>query len=216
MKRVLVVAAHPDDETLGCGGTIARHVAEGDEVTVIMLSNGCQNIKDMTARVQASKDSQKIIGYNPLIIAPLQDQKFEAELLLEIIQFIEGHICQQNIIYTHHIGDLNLDHQLTARAVLTACRPLPESTVEAIYGFEVASSTEWAPVTPFTPVHFVQLDETHYTKKIKALECYDAEMRPEPHARSFLAVESMLKLRGAQCGVQYAEAFTVYRQKRIL
>jgi LmbE family N-acetylglucosaminyl deacetylase len=213
MKNVLVIAAHMDDEVLGCGGTMARHIAEGDMVSILFMSYGCQNRLDIPARTKAAKKALEKLGDHVWSCLSQADQLFDKIPLLHLTKMIEEHILfkSANIIYTHHIGDLNKDHELTARAVLTAARPLPESRIEAIYGFEIPSSTEWAPVTPFIPQHHVEFSHDQYMKKTAALEEYKNEMREYPHARSIPAAQWLARLRGGQCGVEYAEAFTVYR-----
>jgi LmbE family N-acetylglucosaminyl deacetylase len=204
LKKVLVVAAHADDETLGCGGTIARHVEEGDEVRLILL---CGNRKE-----QAEALMRKFDLHGLHVFTDLDDQRFDSRDLLDLTRGLEAAIApvEPQIVYTHHLGDLNLDHQITARAVLTACRPLPQSSVEEIYGFEVLSSTEWG-LQPFQPARFVEID---WSRKLEALQCYESEMRDHPHARSYDSALSLAELRGGQCGVPFAEAFTVYRQIR--
>lgn len=214
MSKVLVIAAHPDDEVLGCGGTIARHVEAGDEVSVLILSSGCQSKRDKPARIKAAVGSSSNMGCK-LHIRDLPDQRFDTVPFLDIVQEIESviknHVGEVNVVYTHWIGDLNLDHQITARAVLTACRPLPDSTVREIYGFEVLSSTEWAPVHEFRPQRFVAI---RWNTKMDAMSYYYREMRSDPHARSWQSFGSQAEKRGAECGVPHAEAFHVYRQVR--
>jgi LmbE family N-acetylglucosaminyl deacetylase len=136
--------------------------------------------------------------------------------LLKVAQAIEAVIneIKPQVVYTHHQGDLNIDHVLTSRAVLTAGRPLPGSSVQEIYGFEVLSSTEWSPSEVFVPMHFVNIDK-FYPQKADMLKAYDAEMRPYPHARSYECAEAQAVLRGGQSGVKQAEAFTVLRSIRL-
>lgn len=210
--RVLVIAAHPDDEALGCGGTIARHVADGDTVHVLFVADG------ETARVMAAKpnrniaafEASKVLGTQPPIFLDYADQKLDTLPLLEITQAIEKNIAEikPTIVYTHHAGDLNNDHRIVHQAAMTALRPLPGSTVRAIYAFEVLSSTEWG--SGFAPDHFVIL-MSELDRKVAALHRYGDEMRNAPHARSFEAVEALAILRGAACGVHYAEAFMTLR-----
>ena len=135
--------------------------------------------------------------------------------LLDIVKAIEKvmHKINPHIIYTHHSGDLNIDHVRTARAVLTACRPLPGANIEALYGFEVLSSTEWAGPSSghaFCPNHFVDISDDFATK-MKSIDAYRLEMRTFPHPRSNEAIEAQAILRGAQAGVHKAEAFTTIR-----
>jgi LmbE family N-acetylglucosaminyl deacetylase len=207
MKRILVVAAHADDEILGCGGTMAKHVEMGDKVYSMILCS------------ERSKDAKKAaiaIGATNTCFLNYADQRFDRFSLLEITQDIESWIgkVKPDVVFTHWIGDLNKDHEITARATLTACRPLPASTIEAIYGFEIPSSTEWAPLHPFVPNHFESLSHENIDEKSRALRCYESEMREHPHARSYLTVAELLEIRGGQCGVKYAEAFHTYRSIR--
>jgi hypothetical protein len=124
---------------------------------------------------------------------------------------IEDAGVDPQVVYTHWKGDLNLDHAITARAVLTAFRPIPDSSVEAIYGFEVPSSTEWG-IEPFVPDFFVPMDHETFERKLRAIQAYDAEMRPVPHARSYGAVTALATMRGNTVGFEQAEAFHTYRK----
>ncbi len=203
MKNILIVAAHADDEILGCGGTIAKHIDNGDKVSVLIL---CPD------RISSAIEAEDLIGYT-LYNAELNDQNFDTYSLLNIIKDIETMVKLVNphIVYTHWIGDLNLDHEITARATLTACRPLPGSTIEAVYGFEIPSSTEWG-TQPFMPNHFEEISEEQSHKKELALACYGSEIKQRPHARSLMAIHAMEVKRGAECGVNRAEAFYQYRR----
>lgn len=210
---VLVIAAHPDDEVLGCGGTIAVHVEDGDDVHVLFVADG------ETARIQAAKPNRnleafqacKVLGTQPPRFLDMKDQKLDLYPLLEITQAIEAHIAdiRPTIVYTHHAGDLNLDHRIVHQAAMTALRPLAGSHCEYIFAFEVPSSTEWG--TGFVPNHFVRLPEDCFTKKMDALRIYDAEMRPPPHPRAYSTIAALAEMRGAQSGLTKAEAFMVLR-----
>ena len=216
---VLVVAAHADDEVLGCGGTMARHAAHGDSVHTILLADGVTSRDtnaDSTNRNVASVNAAKVLHSEPPYLFNMPDNRLDTVALLDIVKVIEDIIDEllPTIIYTHHGGDLNIDHALTHQAVMTACRPIPGTSVNKIYGFEVVSSTEWASPDqnfPFRPVHFIEITD-YLTSKIEALACYAEEMRPFPHARSREAIEALACLRGSQVGVTAAEAFTVLRQ----
>ena len=150
-KNILIVAAHPDDEVLGCGGTIIKHVEHGDEINLLFMTDGAssrpdtsdENIKE---RLQASKLAKTVLGVKSVKYLNFPDNAMDSIPLLNIIKKIELLInkLKPSIIYTHHFGDLNVDHQLTNDAVMTACRPTPNSTVREIYGFEVLSNTEWS------------------------------------------------------------------------
>ena len=216
---VLVVAAHPDDEVLGCGGTLARHAENGDKVHVLILADGetsRQQAGEVSERWACADRAANILGIRLHKILGFPDNQLDRIALLEVVREIESAVSQlkPTVVYTHHGGDLNIDHQITCRAVMTACRPLPGSTVNAIYTFETVSSTEW--VVPqldpmFIPVRVVDISDT-MQKKMAALQCYDAEIRPFPHARSYEAIEHLARLRGTQSGIKAAEVFGVMRQ----
>lgn len=216
---VLVVAAHPDDEVLGCGGTLALHAENGDEVHVLILADGetsRQEGKEVSERWACADRAATVLGIKLFKILGFPDNQLDRIALLEIVREIESAIVQlkPTVIYTHHGGDLNIDHQVSCRAVMTACRPLPGLTVNSIYTFETVSSTEWAiPQLDkmFRPVRAIEISDT-MQKKMAALKCYDSEMRAVPHARSYEVVECLAKLRGAQFGLPNAEVFDVLRQ----
>lgn len=221
-ERILVVAAHPDDEALGCGGTIARHGAEGDSVTVAFLTDGVGARNEATggstdshARCAAAAKAADVLGVEPPVFLNFPDNRLDTVTLLDIVQAIEGVVrkIRPSRIYTHHSGDLNVDHRLCHQAVITATRPMPGRSVRAIYGFEVPSSTEWmfGSRCPFQPNRFVDVS-AFVTAKLAALQCYEDEMRPFPHPRSARAVEALAVWRGATAGLDAAEAFTVIRQ----
>ena len=219
MKTVLVVAAHADDEVLGCGGTIARHVEEGDTVHIVLMADGVYSRKessetDFARRIMASKRAQSILGVSFSQSLELPDNKMDSVPLLEIVQTLEPILAeiQPSVIYTHHHGDLNIDHRLTHDAVMTVCRPVPNLSVREIYGFEVLSSTEWATKqnSPFLPDYFVDITRQLQTK-LDALEAYAEEMRKPPHSRSIAHAEALAHHRGYSIGVDAAESFEVYR-----
>jgi LmbE family N-acetylglucosaminyl deacetylase len=219
MNTVMVVAAHPDDEVLGCGGTLARHAAAGDRVELLLVADGvtgraeAASKAEQAARLAAAEAAARALGARPPRSLLFPDNRLDTVALLDVVRRIEECMAEvrPDIVYTHHAGDLNIDHELVHRAVLTACRPLPGSTVRALYTFEVLSSTEWRPgARPFDPVRYVDIGAT-LERKMAALRCYGAEMRPFPHARSYEAVEALAKLRGAQAGMAAAEAFGVLR-----
>ena len=213
MRKVLVVAAHPDDEVLGCGSTIAKHVNQGDEVGVLFMTDGVAARGEGGAgpRAAAAHKAIQILGAGMLVMAGFPDNEMDSISLLDVAKEIEAEIQEfsPNIIYTHHYGDLNVDHRITHQAVLTACRPLPGTWLEAIYGFEIPSSTEWG--EPFIPTHFVRMREAEHVIKMQALAAYGDEIRDFPHARSKCAVESLAVMRGCQVGVERAEAFSTIR-----
>jgi len=218
-KRILVVAAHADDEALGCGGTICRHVVDGDLVYLVLMADGVHSRAessevDFVRRIEASRRAQSILGILFSQSLELPDNKMDSVSLLEIVQRLEPIIeeIQPSIVYTHHHGDLNMDHRLTHAAVMTACRPVPGSSVREIYGFEVLSSTELATQqsSPFLPDYFVDITQQLRTK-LDALEAYSEEMRKPPHSRSLAHAQVLAHHRGYSIGVDAAEAFEVYR-----
>ena len=215
---VLIVAAHPDDEVLGCGGTIAKHINKGDKVHVVFMTNGVgsrnTSSKEIQERQQAAKNAANILGVSSTQQFDFPDNKMDTVALLDVVQLIERVVdkLQPEIIYTHHIGDLNIDHQITHKAVITACRPQPDFCVKEIYAFEVLSSTEWQTpeIEPFCPNVFI--DITNYINiKKQVLEAYSKEMRQPPHSRSVDNVLRINALRGNSIGVNYAEAFILLR-----
>jgi LmbE family N-acetylglucosaminyl deacetylase len=217
-KKILVIAAHPDDEVLGCGGTIAKHTQQKDQVRVLFIADG-ENSRDTTHLEQRKKSAQnalKILGATAEGFLDFSDNQLDSVPLLQIIQKIERTIqtYKPEIVYTHHYGDLNIDHSLTNRAVMTACRPLPGCSVKEIYAFEVLSSTEWADeAEQFKPNHFVDI-QNFWDKKVDAITEYKAEMREFPHSRSMENLDALSTFRGGSIGVQRAEAFRLLRSIR--
>jgi len=220
MSRILVVAAHSDDEALGCGGTIARHVAHGDTVEAVFLADGVTSraesgAEDLAHRLSAAESARKILGMTTSHYLGLPDNRLDSLSLIEVIQPLEKIIAdiKPDIVYTHHCGDLNVDHQIACRAILTACRPLPGQSVRAIYSYEVVSSTGWGVGCDswFIPNVYVDISEYLHTKQ-DALRAYAAEMREAPHARSYEHVEALARHRGNSVGVDAAEAFMLIRE----
>jgi len=218
-RTILVVAAHADDEVLGCGGTIARHVAEGDTVHVVFMADGVASRyeSDSTAllrRNHARDEALRILGVTQCHVLDFPDNRMDSVPLLDVVRALEPIIeqMQPSRIYTHHQGDLNVDHRITHQAVMTACRPVPGSSVREILAFEVMSSTEWATpgVVPFLPNLFMDITE-NLQSKMQALSAYKLEMRSLPHSRSIEHVKCLAMHRGQSIGVKAAEGFEVVR-----
>ena len=220
-KKILVIAAHADDEVLGCGGTIARHSDMGDEVHIVILADGVSSRKsehyekDLDVRLQATYAACEILGTQLPVFLGFPDNRMDTVALLEIVQSLESIIekVKPSIVYTHHAGDLNIDHRLTHQATMTACRPQTGFTLEAIYCFEVVSSSEWGPISnnkPFCPNHFVDITST-FERKFLALDEYQVELREYPHARSRKGIEALAISRGTSMGMKFAEAFVTER-----
>lgn len=218
-ESILVVAAHPDDEILGCGGAIARHIAEGDDVHILFMADGVGSREktgsiDIMCRNQACDEALKMLGVTEWRALNFLDNRMDSVPLLDVVREIESYIeqLQPTRVYTHHFGDLNVDHRITHQAVITACRPLPGFSVREILVFEVLSSTDWgAPgVFPFVPNFFIDIND-YLPKKLEALSAYEMEMRPVPHSRSVHHIEALAHHRGNCIGIEAAEAFQVIR-----
>lgn len=224
-NKVLVFAAHPDDEVLGCGATIAKHVKQGDEVHVVIMAEGAtsrdkkrdrgQRSSELSELAEAAHKAKKILGYSSLDLYDFPDNRMDSVDLLDVVKVIEKHIdsVQPAIVYTHHVGDVNVDHKCIHEAVVTACRPLPEHPVKTLLFFEIASSTEWqtpGSASHFAPNWFRDVSDT-LAVKMEALNEYSIEMRQWPHPRSLSAVESLAKWRGASISSEAAEAFVLGR-----
>lgn len=221
-KNILVVAAHPDDEVLGCGGTLARLSQEGKNIHILLLgegpvARGSQSVADVkSASCKSAQKAARAMGSGQVYLAALPDNRFDTIALLDIVKIIENisEKIMPDIAFTHHAWDMNQDHRITHQAVMTAFRPLPDRPPVTLLGFEVLSSTEYTPahtVPSFSPNVFVNITRTLDAKR-KALEAYASEMRPWPHPRSFEAVAHLAALRGCACGCEAAEAFMLYRK----
>lgn len=219
---VLVVVAHPDDEVLGCGGVIARHVTEGDSVHLICLTNGvgarsASGADECRARFAARDSAARILGISSVTQLDFEDNRVDATPLLSIVSALEVATSGLNpsIVYTHHAGDLNIDHEICSRAVQTVFRPHPGSSVRSIYGCEVLSATGWRAGhgLTFDPRHFVDITK-YLDRKIAAANAYEEEMRAFPSARSMRALAALATFRGASVGFEAAEAFEVLRQTK--
>lgn len=220
--NILVIAAHADDEVLGCGGTIAKYKDQGATINVALLADGVssryegkKNSKDdLKVRNQAAKDANKILGVDKVLFGEFPDNRMDSVDLLDVVKHVESLIDNLNpdVILTHHSNDLNIDHRIVNQAVCTACRPQNNCSVKSILFFEVPSSTEWQinSLNAFNPNFFE--DVTNYMSlKISALEFYSMEMRKWPHPRSIEGVTHLAKWRGASVGVDAAESFIVGR-----
>ena len=221
-ETVLIIAAHPDDEVLGCGGTIARHVDQGDSVFIIFLADG-EGARDDSEHLKKTRKNNSVSALSCLgvkekdvVFCDFPDNQMDSVPLLTITKVIEefARKVKPSLVYTHHNGDLNIDHVITHRAVMTAFRPLPNQSVKAIYGFEILSSTGWSTTTAenaFIPQHYVDIN-SFWNKKCQALEKYQSEIRAFPHARSLEAAQALAVHRGSIIGLEKAEAFIVLRQ----
>lgn len=221
------MAAHPDDEVLGCGATAARLVAEGHEVHFAILGEGLTSrsadradtdARRLAALHQQAHAAAAKIGVKNVALHKLPDNRLDSVPLLEVVKIVEELIdrLKPEVIYTHHAGDLNVDHGVIHRAVLTATRPMAGQPVREIYAFEVPSSTEWSfqQLEPrFRPNVFVDVTRT-LEAKIAAMECYASEARRFPHPRSPEALRAIAMRWGSAVGCGAAEAFELVRSVR--
>lgn len=226
MKTALVVAAHPDDEVLGCGGTIARMADEGWQVHVLILAEGATSrsaLRDRQAHAgslseleASARRAGAILGAASVQLESFPDNRMDGVELLDVVKRIETELdrVKPARVLTHHIGDVNIDHTVVHQAAAAACRPVPGACVRELLYFEVASSSEWRPthsLPAFQPNLFVDIGST-LERKMKALEAYASEMREFPHARSTRALECLARWRGASIGCEAAEAFEIGRR----
>ncbi len=222
-KRILIVAAHPDDEVLGCGGTVARLSKEGHTIYTLILGEGItsrdNNIRNIKKRENEiinlknyAEKANELLGVKKLFFHNFPDNRFDTVPFLDLVKVIEKikNNIKPEIIFTHYEKDLNIDHQITYKAVITAARPTKEETVKEIYSFEIPSSTEWSYPLSFSPNVFYDISET-IDVKLRALEEYKTELREYPHPRSLEGVKLIAKYWGMKVGLEYAEPFKVVR-----
>jgi LmbE family N-acetylglucosaminyl deacetylase len=215
-KSVLVIAAHPDDEILGPGGTLRRHAEDGDTVHAVIVCEG-ESIRYQGREVGLADHAGKaaeIIGFASIELLGFRDQHLDTLALTDLVTPLEKKLRETSpqVVYTHFYGDLNRDHQIVAEAASVATRPL-ETYIEEVLGFETASSTEWSPVQRFAPSHFVEISST-LDEKLRAMSCYPSEVRRSPHPRSLESLRSRASYWGSCVLVSAAEAFVVYRRIR--
>ena len=221
-NNIVVFAAHPDDEALGCSGSLALHSLNKDNIFVVFMTDGVSsrhsnnNKRNVNKRKINCLSSLKTLNIKEQNIYFLNfpDNQLDTVPLLKIVKEVEKIInkCNPCIVYTHFKNDLNIDHKITYEAVMTACRPLPNSTIEKILLFEVLSSTDWSlnNNSPFQPNFFVDITKS-FKKKINAIKKYENEIKKKPHSRSLNNVKNLAIYRGSSVGVNYAEAFMVER-----
>lgn len=220
-KKILIVAAHPDDEVLGCFATVSRLVKEGAEAYTLILGEGKTARKTKSAEQELELLSSEIqkanerIGIKKTFTRHFPDNKFDSVPLLEIIKAVleVKEELKPDIIFTHYKDDLNIDHRITYEAVITATRPMVDECVKEIYSFEVLSSTEWNYPLSFSPNTFFDATKT-LGDKLDAMALYDSELCEYPHPRSLEGIKLQAAHRGMQCGLLYAEAFECVRAIR--
>lgn len=222
----MVVVAHPDDELLGLGGTLHKLALEGSVIRVVILGEGITSrsesrdegkwARELAAHHENINAAKNCINYHELATFSLPDNRFDQVDLLDIIKIVEKEKedFKPSVIFTHHSGDLNIDHQLTFQAVLTSCRPMNHEPVKTIITFETPSGTEWQSTSDprsFTPNFYMGISEDDLAAKIKGMECYEYEKRAFPHPRSPEALRLLAQYRGMTIGQELAEAFQIIR-----
>lgn len=222
MNKILIISAHPDDEVLGCGGTVARLNKEGHTIYTLILGEGVtsrDDLRDLKKREsnilelkEVARKANVILGVREVFFHDFPDNRFDTIPLLDIVKVIEKikNDVKPEIIFTHYEKDLNIDHQITYKAVITATRPTKKETVKEIYSFEIPSSTEWSYPLSFSPNVFYDILET-IDIKLKALKEYNSELKKYPHPRSLEGVKLTAKNWGMKVGLNYAEAFKCAR-----
>ena len=215
--RVLVVAAHPDDETLGAGGTMARHARRGDEVQVCILTDG----RAPYGATECTLRAADVLGVKKVVLLGFADQRLDEGALLDVIKPLEQLVAdfRPEVVYTHFANDVNQDHRVVFNATMVATRP--GSGVRRVLSFEAASSTEWVPPfggNVFAPSVYVDISDT-LEAKVEAMRCYsdaqESEVRPYPHPRSYEAIEVYAKRHGIESGLAAAEAFMLVREIQV-
>lgn len=223
-SRLLVIAAHPDDEVLGCGGLLAANAAVGGEGSVLVVSEGssAQNggeKKAMTRRHDQLLQAAEIVGASEVEHWSYPDMRLDEVPHLELNGALQNYIAEKRFdtVLVHHPFDVNRDHQIVYRSALVACRPAPHSPVDQLFTYHVNSSTEWAfggPSERFCPTTFVDISSV-LDKKLEALAVYEEELREYPHPRSLEAVRNRALVFGSEAGLEAAEAFQlVYSRER--
>jgi len=213
-RPVLVIAAHPDDEVLGCGGTVALHARAGDEVTAVIACEG-ESLRygpDGVGQAEHTRRAAEMLGLKAFRQLGFPDQRLDTLSLLDIIAPLERAVREVRpaVVYCQFGGDANRDHELLFRAALVATRPL-EPFLEAVYAFDTASSTEWGYPRSFVPDTWVDISAT-LEQKLCAMACYESEVRPYPHPRSLDALRHRARAWGNQCCMDAAEAFMTVRR----
>lgn len=218
-KTILIIAAHPDDEVLGCGGVIAYHRDRGDEVHVLIMGEGIAaraGVSDAEVERQQKTlhshiaRAHAILGTSSYTHFSLPDQRFETIPLLDITHIVEDAIKKHKpeIVYTHNGVDVNLDHTTLSRAVESAVRPGTYPCIKEVRAFEVPSTTEWNFMRErFAPNVFIALTESQLKKKIRAMCAYKSELRLFPHPRSERYLDALARVRGGHAGFTAAEGF---------
>jgi len=213
-NNILVIAAHPDDELLGCGGTIAKHIRNGDNVCFVIVCEGSSHrgVDQEDNEQHHALLAAKILGVQDVKMLGFPDQKLDTYTLTEIITPLEEIVnsFRPSIVYCQYGGDINRDHELLFKAIMVAVRPTVEF-IDSVYAFDTASSTEWAYPRSFTPDTWVDISDT-LELKLEAMSCYKSELCDYPHPRSLKGLENKAKAWGNQACMEAAEVFMTIRR----
>jgi len=211
-KNILVVAAHPDDELLGCGGTLAKHKSQGDIITSCIVCEG-ESMRGISQNDgKYIQEAASVLGIKNTVHLKMPDQKLDTLPIVDITKKIEKVIekYKPDVIYTHHHNDVNKDHEIVFNATLVAARPLIDH-IKAIYSFYTSSSTEWGYPRDFVPDTWVDIS-MYLDTKLKAMKCYETELKDYPHPRSLKALKYRAHSEGTKCLMESAEAFMTIRR----
>jgi LmbE family N-acetylglucosaminyl deacetylase len=216
--KLLVIAPHPDDEVIGCGGTMARVAREGGEVSVLVVTRGVDELFPASVIEQTraeAKRSHALLGVKDTTYLDFPAPRLDVTPRHQVADRIREEVrrSQPDVVLVPHPGDLHHDHEAVYYASLVACRPDSAWAAPTLYAYETMSETDWgAPIAAnaFVPTQFVDVSE-ELTVKLDALACFETQMKPWPHPRSTRALESLARVRGATVGVEAAEAFAFLR-----
>ncbi len=222
-RRILVVAAHADDEILGCGGVMSKFSKLGDEIYTMILGEGKTSrdgygVSEIDILNEEIRKANAVVGVKEVFTADFPDNAFDSVALLKLVKKVDEikNKVKPEIIFTHHIGDINIDHQITHKAVLTATRPMLNECVKEVYSYEVPSSTEWnsySRETVFVPNVFFDITD-EIDAKVAAMAEYKSELREYPHPRSLRHIKELANVNGTKVGLKYSENFALVRSLR--
>jgi LmbE family N-acetylglucosaminyl deacetylase len=207
--NILVLSAHPDDETIGAGGTIAKFASQGNYIHLLTFTDGI-SARKVGDRRPSVKDVAKILGISDYNTLNFPDNKMDSVPLLDVAKAIESISFTPDIVITHSPNDLNIDHRIVHQATLTVFRGMEQFNKTKIMCYEVLSSSEWS-YQPFNPNCYVDITN-YWDKKENALKVYESEMIPHPHPRNIENLKRKAYLNGSECGVEMAERFLIVRE----
>jgi LmbE family N-acetylglucosaminyl deacetylase len=218
--KILVIATHPDDEILGCGGTLARHAACGDDVQAIVVTQGAEDIYSHESEVLGRKElkrAHKIVGIKKCHFLDFPAPKLDIVPNYKIADSIKEVLTSfgPSIVYLPHRGDIHVDHRAVYQATLVAARPTRDTSIKKMLCYETLSETDWAPPSAddaFIPTVFVDISP-YIDIKMQAMECYKSQLKEPPHSRSIEALRALARLRGSTIGFEWAETFMLVRER---